>query len=76
MYYCILYTLSMNKRYQSINIDSDYHVLGTIGLRNIKDYQQNSKFSCLHINVRSLPDNFDKLKIFLTNLDNENIQLC
>ena len=76
MYYCILYTLSMNKRYKSINIDGHYHGLGTIGLRNIKDYQQNSKFSCLHINVRSLPDNFDKLKIFLTNLDNENIQLC
>ena len=60
----------------SRNINSHYHDLGTIGLRNIKDYQQNSKFSCLHINIRSLPDKFDKLKILLTNLDNENIQLC
>ena len=28
----------------------------------------------MHINIRSLPDKFDKFKIFLTNLDNENIQ--
>ena len=28
----------------------------------------------MHINIRSLPDKFDKFKKFLTNLDNEKIQ--
>ena len=47
----------------SSNINSHYHTIDTIGLQNIKDYQKNSKFSCLHINIRSLPDKFDKFKI-------------
>ena len=28
----------------------------------------------MHINIRSLPDKFDRFKLFLTNLDNEKIQ--
>ena len=53
------------------NINSLYHDIDTVGLQHLKDYRQNSKFSCMHLNIRSLPD---KLKKFLTNLDNEKIQ--
>ena len=56
------------------NINSLYHDIDTVGLQHLKDYRQNSKFSCMHLNIRSLPDTFDKLKKFLTNLDNEKIQ--
>ena len=47
------------------NINSFYHDIDTVGLQNLKDYQKKSKFSCMHINVRSLPDKFDKFKNFL-----------
>ena len=56
------------------NINSLYHAIDTVGLHNLKDYRKKSKFSCMHINIRSLPDKFDKFKICLTNLDNEKIQ--
>ena len=56
------------------NINTPYHDFDTVGLQHLKDYKQNSKFSCMHLNIRSLPDKFDKLKHFLTNLDNEKIQ--
>ena len=56
------------------NINSLYHDIDTVGLQHLKDYKQNSKFSCMHLNIRSLPDKFDKFKLFLTNLDNEKIQ--
>ena len=56
------------------NINSLNHDIDSVGLQHLKDYRQNSKFSCMHINIRSLPDKFDRLKKFLTNLDNEKIQ--
>ena len=56
------------------NINSLYHDIDTVGLHNLKDYRKNSKFSCMHINIRSLSDKFDKFKKILTNLDNEKIQ--
>ena len=58
----------------SSNINSNYYDIDSLGLRNIKNYRQNSKFCCMHLNIRSLPDKFDKFKIFLTNLENEKIQ--
>ena len=58
----------------SSNINSHYYDIDYIGLRNIKNYRQHSKFSCMHLNIRGLPDKFDKFKIFLTNLENEKIQ--
>ena len=56
----------------SSNIDSHYYDIEAI--RNIKSLSQNSKFSCMHINIRSLPDKFYKFKLLLTNLENESIQ--
>ena len=56
------------------NINSLYHDIDSVGLQHLKDYRQNSKFSCMHINIRSLPDKFDRLKKILTNFDNEKIQ--
>ena len=56
----------------SSNIDSHYYDIEAI--RNIKSVCQNSKFRCMHINIRSLPDKFDKFKLLLTNLENESIQ--
>ena len=56
----------------SSNIDSHYYDIEAI--RNIKSVCQNSKFRCIHINIRSLPDKFDKFKLLLTNLENESIQ--
>ena len=55
-------------------INSLYHDIDSVGLQHLKDYRQNSKFSCMHINIRSLPDKFDSLKKILTHLDNEKIQ--
>ena len=56
----------------SSNIGS--HCYDIEAIRNIKSVSQNSKFSCMHINIRSLPDKFDKFKLLLTNLENESIQ--
>ena len=39
------------------NINSLYHDIDTVGLQHLKDYRQNSKFSCLHLNIRSLRTN-------------------
>ena len=47
------------------NMNSLYHDIDTAGLQNLKDYRRNSKFSCMHINIRSLPDKIDTLKMFL-----------
>ena len=55
-------------------INSLYHDIDNVGLQNLKDYQKSTKFSCMHINIRSLPDKFDKLKNILANLHNEKIQ--
>ena len=38
------------------NINSLYHDIDTVGLQNLKDYRRNSKFSCMHISIRSLPE--------------------
>ena len=51
------------------NIDSEYHDIEN--MRNIQNYSRNCNFSCMHINIRSLPDKFDTFKVLLTNLENE-----
>ena len=56
------------------NINILYHDIDSVGLQHLKDYRHNSKVSCMHINIRSLPDKFDRFKKCLTNLDNEKIQ--
>ena len=34
---------------------------------------QNCKYSCIHINIRSIPDKINKLKLLLTNLESDGI---
>ena len=46
------------------NIDSEYYDIEN--MRNIQNYSRNCNFSCKRINIRSLPNKFDKFKVLLT----------
>ena len=54
------------------NINSSYYDIET--LANSRNVNSKHHIGCMHMNIRSLPNNFDKLKVLLVNLENIKIQ--
>ena len=55
------------------NIDSLYY--GIDDLHKCDVVKRNHNICSMHLNIRSLPDKFDKLKLFLSQLDNVNVNI-
>ena len=55
------------------NIDSLYY--GIDDLQKCDVVKRNHNICSMHLNIRSLPDKFDKLKLLLSQLDNVNVNI-
>ena len=55
------------------NIDSLYY--GLDDLHKCDVIKRNHSICSMHLNIRSLPDKFDKLKLLLSQLDNVNVNI-